>query len=842
MRSCAAAAVSLFFLVSCGRAVSDAKNYAPNAAPEIGAFSAVNSDGTTVDASKIAVNRVYRLTVGATDPESQGLRYTFRSAFGTFRDQTPTQTGCTVNFVVGVVKANDTVSVAVDVRDPRSAVTSKSLDIGTGKLGPSISVVPVPGAIQSDGTSSLSVTSNCAGSFQFQPMAADTDAGTPPSWNPGIYVMSYPSGSGSVPAVLAGPNSSTDMSIAQLGAAGSYSNTTCYNVWVLFRDVLNQVDAVPVKVRADDEEPQIYSNTASASSGSISTAPSIDITFNEEMDPDSFSSASLAVTPTIATAANGTPAFRMYVAETRTAVFEVSGLSQNTEYSAALTGVKDLAGNGISALKNSFVFVTTPGCSLSYSGNGQTSGDAPAPANYTNGTPVTVAEQPSNLAKTGCFFGGWNTRADGTGVDYAAGSTFTMGTESVTLYAKWMCRVTFDKNSGSASAGNEPAEVLYNTPVQKPDNPSLGICEFMGWYTASDGGTEWDFNNPVTSTMTLYAHWGFSITVNPNNGTSSYFVTVVSGEQYTPDPPLCPGFKFGDWYTDPAFGSAYDGTVNVNMTALYAKWTYTITLNSNFSGATVTGGITAADFVLQTDKTYKMTAVKDVSVTLPDRSTCTWCYCNGGAYYGFTGSWFTAADMSTAALSSYSSASGNVTLYAGHSIGLAVGDRGPAGGWIFYKADTVQYDSGGPWQYLEAATSDIQCPIDPNEPWIASSWLFEFVNGSTALPTTLGQGKENSSAILSKDPSTSSAAKCHVTIDHWSDWFLPSLDEIKPMYENLYKNNIGSFFTNGTYVSSSEPNETWYYGLVMGASVCATNGYQKTGTSGYRIRPVRRFY
>ena len=410
------AAASLFFPVSCGKAISDAKNYAPNSAPVIEAFSAVNSDGTAVDASKIAVNRVYRLTVGATDPENQGLRYTFRSAFGTFRDRTPTQTGCTVNFVVGVVKEKDVVSVAVDVRDSRGAVSSKSLEIGTGKLGPSISVVPVPDAMQSDGTLSLSVTSNCAGNFQFQPMAADTAAGTAPAWNSGIYVMSYPSGSESVSAVLAGPNSSTDRSIAQLGAAGSYSNTTYYNVWVLFRDVLDQVDAVPVKVRADDEAPRIASNSATVNTGSVSPYPSIDIKFNEEMDPDSFSSASLSLTPTAVTAPSGTAAFKTgsYVDETSTATFNVSGLAVNTEYTATMTGVKDIAGNEISASANSFTFVTTPRCSVSYSGNGQTSGAEPLSQNYNNGDTVRVEAMPQGLAKVGCFFGGWNTRADGT--------------------------------------------------------------------------------------------------------------------------------------------------------------------------------------------------------------------------------------------------------------------------------------------------------------------------------------------------------------------------------------------------------------------------------------------
>ncbi|MFF2890836.1 InlB B-repeat-containing protein, partial [Paenibacillus sp. NPDC057967] len=39
--------------------------------------------------------------------------------------------------------------------------------------------------------------------------------------------------------------------------------------------------------------------------------------------------------------------------------------------------------------------------------------------------------------KKGNTFTGWNTKADGTGTAYAAGSTITIGTSNVTLYAIW---------------------------------------------------------------------------------------------------------------------------------------------------------------------------------------------------------------------------------------------------------------------------------------------------------------------------------------------------------------------------------------------------------------------
>lgn len=82
------------------------------------------------------------------------------------------------------------------------------------------------------------------------------------------------------------------------------------------------------------------------------------------------------------------------------------------------------------------------GCTVIYDGNGSTSGTVPEDAYlYGEGHTVTVKSNSGTLAKTGYTFSGWNTRADGTGTNYTAGSgTFTVpsNTTSITLYAKWV--------------------------------------------------------------------------------------------------------------------------------------------------------------------------------------------------------------------------------------------------------------------------------------------------------------------------------------------------------------------------------------------------------------------
>ncbi len=74
---------------------------------------------------------------------------------------------------------------------------------------------------------------------------------------------------------------------------------------------------------------------------------------------------------------------------------------------------------------------------VTYNGNGNTSGVVPIDANlYEQGALVTVLGK-GTLVKTGYTFVCWNTAADGSGTDQAEGSAYIMGASDVTLFAKW---------------------------------------------------------------------------------------------------------------------------------------------------------------------------------------------------------------------------------------------------------------------------------------------------------------------------------------------------------------------------------------------------------------------
>ena len=155
-----------------------------------------------------------------------------------------------------------------------------------------------------------------------------------------------------------------------------------------------------------------------------------------------------------------------------------------------------------------------------------------------------------------------------------------------------------------------------------------------------------------------------------------------------------------------------------------------------------------------------------------------------------------------------------------------IGDRGPSGGIVFY--DKGNNDDG--WCYLEAAPVDLQ-----NTGW--GLWGVS-VNG---LKTYIGSGKQNTELIiaaLSQSRESGKAAQlCKAyTLGGYSDWFLPSQDELDLMYKNLKQNNLGGF-KSGFYWSSSQGdyNYAWNQDFSNGGQ------YNYCKFSTYYVRAVRAF-
>ena len=109
----------------------------------------------------------------------------------------------------------------------------------------------------------------------------------------------------------------------------------------------------------------------------------------------------------------------------------------------------------------------------------------PTEKQVTYGQPYGELPVPTRTAAT---FNGWYTALED-GELITADSSVLIG-ENHTLYARWHkegIRVTFDANGGRAP---EDIFVYYDEPYGKLPDAVLAGAEFLGWYTALEGGVQ----------------------------------------------------------------------------------------------------------------------------------------------------------------------------------------------------------------------------------------------------------------------------------------------------------------------------------------------------------------
>ncbi|AEF80816.1 legionella vir region protein [Leadbettera azotonutricia ZAS-9] len=138
------------------------------------------------------------------------------------------------------------------------------------------------------------------------------------------------------------------------------------------------------------------------------------------------------------------------------------------------------------------------------------------------------------------------------------------------------------------------------------------------------------------------------------------------------------------------------------------------------------------------------------------------------------------------------------------------------------------------WRYLEAAPADI-----PGV-W---QWGTERrdVNSTT---NGIGNGKRNTQIIVELLKEARETMKATQVADAYeyngfSDWFLPSKDELNQMYINLKVGGLGGF-QSGSYWSSSENTS---FGLNPPFCQKFSNGEQSQAhkDTSLLVRPIRQF-
>lgn len=267
---------------------------------------------------------------------------------------------------------------------------------------------------------------------------------------------------------------------------------------------------------------------------------------------------------------------------------------------------------------------------------------SPASTTKTHGSTLGTLPTPTraSTAEYSYTFAGWFTAASG-GTQISSTTTVT---GNVTYYAHWTATkrsytATFNGNGGSTPS---PSSITkeYNTALGTLPTCTRTGYTFLGWYTASSGGTKISTTTVVTKDITYYAQWSinsYTLTFNPNGGTvtptskdleynSAYGTlptpTRASDAQYT--------YTFAGWYTAATGGTQVTATTKMAAkdTTVYAHWT------SNTRSYTVSY-----------ETTYGTLNRTSQSVAYNSKGSCTLTMPNNTAEFTYTFvGWYTAAN------------------------------------------------------------------------------------------------------------------------------------------------------------------------------------------------------
>ena len=171
-----------------------------------------------------------------------------------------------------------------------------------------------------------------------------------------------------------------------------------------------------------------------------------------------------------------------------------------------------------------------------------------------------------------------------------------------------------------------------------------------------------------------------------------------------------------------------------------------------------------------------------------------------------------------------------LTVNSSATSNFALGSVGPAGGYVFYDQGAVING----WRYLEAMPSDV---YNSNN-YGSGCYCTSILNTSNII----GSGLTNTASWANAG---CPAVASNYTYAGFSNWFVPSKDELNLMYTNLKLNSLGNF-QNLQYWSSSPASYgscginggAWVQNFTNGNQISEyRNGYQGSGN----LRLIRQF-
>jgi hypothetical protein len=325
-------------------------------------------------------------------------------------------------------------------------------------------------------------------------------------------------------------------------------------------------------------------------------------------------------------------------------------------------------------------------------------------------------------------------------------------------------------------------------------------------------------------TGTTSSTGSYSFTIRATN-TWGYAEKAFSGTIYTApawtDSTIA-NMIYGQAYSDAVAASGYPAvTYSISAGALPSG----ITLNSS-TGA-ITGTSTTAGSYSFTVRAEN--AVSSVTQSFTDSLfvTPSW---TDQTLAAFTYNTAYSDEVVATGSPTYTISSG--TLPTGLSLGptFNIGDTGPGGGRIFITPSTIGNSTG---RYFEVALDWVEV----TRTWATGANQSALVTGANG--TAIGTGAQNTIDIVNQSgnvAATSAAVYCSdLTYNGYSDWFLPSKDELNEIYVNRIA--LAAAFSTNYYWSSSQYSSNGARNLTFNSGN-QNNNFKSTT---YFVRPVRSF-
>lgn len=258
-----------------------------------------------------------------------------------------------------------------------------------------------------------------------------------------------------------------------------------------------------------------------------------------------------------------------------------------THSSQKVYGYSDIQGkagvyNGKESKASAYV---TLAAKTSYAVKYSANGGSGAPSAQTKWHGETLALSSDKPTRTGYTFAGWNTKADGTGSNYASGANYTSNS-ATTLYAKWTPNtytISYNANGGSGTMANQTKQHGVEQTLRSNTFTRTGY-NFKNYNTASNGsGTSYSSGGAYTAnaSVTLYAQWTiqtYSIKYDANGGTgapSAQTKTYNTTLKLSTTKPSRTGYNFLGWNTSKTATTA-TYAAGANYTANSAATLYAI--------------------------------------------------------------------------------------------------------------------------------------------------------------------------------------------------------------------------------------------------------------------------